>query len=78
MGARPARPAPAQAVVPRPSAIPEIPFIPNGPWLTFPAPAGATGSSKYRQEIPVLDLPLPDPPPAGWEWIAAYRQWARW
>jgi len=33
---------------------------------------------KYRQEIPVLDLPLPDPPPAGWEWIAAYRHWARW
>ena len=32
---------------------------------------------KYRQEISVLDLPLPDPPPAGWEWIAAYRHWAR-
>jgi hypothetical protein len=33
---------------------------------------------KYRQEIPVLDLPPPDPAPAGWEWIAAYRHWARW
>lgn len=31
---------------------------------------------KYRQAISVLDLPLPEPPPAGWEWIAAYRHWA--
>jgi hypothetical protein len=27
--------------------------------------------------IPVLDLPLPDPPPEGWQWIEAYRRWAR-
>ena len=32
---------------------------------------------KHRQAIPVLDLPLPEPPPAGWKWIAAYRHWAR-
>jgi hypothetical protein len=32
---------------------------------------------QHRQAIPVLDLPLPKPPPAGWEWIAAYRHWAR-
>ena len=32
---------------------------------------------KHRQAIPVLDLPLPDPPPRGAEWIAAYRRWAR-
>jgi hypothetical protein len=32
---------------------------------------------KRRQAIPVLDLPLPEPPPAGWKWIAAYRHWAR-
>ena len=32
---------------------------------------------KHRQAIPVLDLPLPDPPPPGAEWIAAYRRWAR-
>ena len=32
---------------------------------------------KYRQAIPVLDLPLPDPPPQGAEWISAYRRWAR-
>jgi hypothetical protein len=32
---------------------------------------------KYRQKIPILDLPLPDPPPQGTEWIAAYRRWAR-
>lgn len=30
-----------------------------------------------RQMLPVLDLPLPSPPPAGWEWIEAYRHWAR-
>jgi hypothetical protein len=30
-----------------------------------------------RQKIPILDLPLPSPPPHGWEWIAAYRHWAR-
>ena len=30
-----------------------------------------------RQVIPILELPLPDPPPAGWEWIEAYRRWAR-
>lgn len=29
-----------------------------------------------RQAIPVLDLPLPVPPPPGSEWIAAYRRWA--
>ncbi len=32
---------------------------------------------KARQQIPVLDLPLPDPPPEGVEWIEAYRRWAR-
>jgi hypothetical protein len=30
-----------------------------------------------RQKVSVLDLPLPSPPPDGWEWIAAYRHWAR-
>ena len=32
---------------------------------------------RQRQLIPILNLPLPSPPPAGWEWIAAYRHWAR-
>ena len=32
---------------------------------------------QQRQKISILDLPLPSPPPAGWEWIAAYRHWAR-
>jgi hypothetical protein len=32
---------------------------------------------RERQLIPILDLPLPSPPPTGWEWIAAYRYWAR-
>jgi hypothetical protein len=31
---------------------------------------------KHRQAIPILDLPLPYPPPQGVEWIAAYRRWA--
>ena len=30
-----------------------------------------------RQRMAILDLPLPDPPPDGWEWIEAYRYWAR-
>jgi hypothetical protein len=28
-----------------------------------------------RQSIPILDLPLPTPPPEGAEWIEAFRQW---
>ena len=28
------------------------------------------------QAIPILDLPLPKPRPAGVEWIEAYRSWA--
>ncbi|MFF4779350.1 calcium-binding protein [Microtetraspora fusca] len=31
---------------------------------------------RQRQAIGILDLPLPDPPPAGAEWIDAYRRWA--
>lgn len=34
-------------------------------------------SGKHRQRISILDLPIPEPPPAGWEWIEAYRQWAQ-
>ena len=34
--------------------------------------------SQKRQRLPILDLPLPEPPPRGWEWIEAYRHWARW
>jgi len=32
---------------------------------------------KARQAIPILELPLPTPPPAGAEWIEAYRSWVR-
>jgi Calcium binding len=32
---------------------------------------------RQRQTIPILDLPLPTPAPDGWEWIEAYRHWAR-
>ncbi len=32
---------------------------------------------RERQAIPVVDLPLPSPPPRGAEWIAAYRRWRR-
>jgi hypothetical protein len=31
-----------------------------------------------HQPISVLDLPLPEPPPKGAEWIAACRRWARY
>lgn len=31
---------------------------------------------RERQAIPILELPLPSPRPAGAEWIAAYRHWA--
>ena len=29
-----------------------------------------------RQTIPILDLPLPSPRPAGAEWIDTYRHWS--
>ena len=32
---------------------------------------------RNRQAIPLVDLPLPSPRPAGAEWIEAYRHWAR-
>jgi hypothetical protein len=32
---------------------------------------------KSQQTVPILDLPLPDPPPEGAEWIEAFRRWAR-
>jgi len=32
---------------------------------------------RSRQAIPILDLPLPVPPPSGAEWIEAYRRWTR-
>ena len=32
---------------------------------------------RERLAIGILELPLPDPPPDGAEWIAAYRYWAR-
>jgi hypothetical protein len=31
----------------------------------------------HKQTIPILALPLPDPPPDGAEWIEAYRRWRR-
>jgi hypothetical protein len=31
---------------------------------------------RLRQTIPILDVLLPSPPPAGAEWIEAYRHWA--
>jgi hypothetical protein len=32
---------------------------------------------RERQAILLLDLPLPNPRPDGWEWIEAYRRWSR-
>jgi Calcium binding len=31
---------------------------------------------RTRQAIGILDLPLPERPPEGAQWIAAYRHWA--
>lgn len=31
---------------------------------------------RVHQAIPILDLTLPSPAPAGAEWIEAYRRWA--
>jgi hypothetical protein len=31
----------------------------------------------FRQRIPILARPLPDPPPEGSAWIQASRRWAR-
>jgi hypothetical protein len=31
---------------------------------------------RKRQAVPIVDLPLPTPPPAGSVWIEAYRRWA--
>jgi hypothetical protein len=30
---------------------------------------------RWRQRVPIQDLPLPTPPPGGAEWIEAYRHW---
>ena len=32
---------------------------------------------RHRQALPILELPLPTPPPLGAEWIEAYRRWTR-
>jgi hypothetical protein len=32
---------------------------------------------QHRQALPILDLPMPKPPPVGAEWIEAYRRWRR-
>jgi hypothetical protein len=34
-------------------------------------------SDRHRQAIPILELPLPNPPPKGAEWIEAYRRFLR-
>jgi hypothetical protein len=36
---------------------------------------GICTRGRYRQRVPILDLPLPTPPPGGAEWIEAYRHW---
>jgi hypothetical protein len=30
---------------------------------------------QHRQTVPILDLPMPRPPPEGAEWVEAYRRW---
>jgi hypothetical protein len=44
--------------------------------LTADTIVAVCARGRHRQRIDVLDLPLPDPPPDGAEWIDAYRHWA--
>ena len=37
----------------------------------------ACRNGRTRQRIALLDLPLPNPLPRGFEWIEAYRHWDR-
>ena len=32
---------------------------------------------RERQAIAIVELPPPDQLPPGWEWIEAYRRWAK-
>ena len=32
---------------------------------------------QHRQTVPILDLPMPNPPPQGAEWVEAYRRLRR-
>lgn len=36
---------------------------------------GICHRGRMRQAIGILDLPLPEPPPEGAQWIEAYRWW---
>ena len=38
---------------------------------------GVCRRARVRQTVPIIDLPLPSPRPAGAEWIDAYRHWLR-
>jgi hypothetical protein len=39
--------------------------------------AAVCSRGKSQQRVPILDLPLPNPPPEGADWIVAFRRWAR-
>lgn len=43
--------------------------------LTGQRIAAVCHRGRERQAIAILDLPLPDPPPDGSQWIEAYRRW---
>ena len=30
---------------------------------------------RSRQRISILEVPVPDPRPTGWDWVDAYRRW---
>ena len=50
----------------------------NGVTQTEPGIVTDCDRDGQHQAISVLDLPPPEPPPKGAEWIAAYRHWARY
>ncbi|TDC84664.1 hypothetical protein E1193_04895 [Micromonospora sp. KC606] len=44
--------------------------------LTADSIVAVCARGRHRQEIDLLDLPLPTPAPDGTAWIDAYRHWA--
>jgi hypothetical protein len=62
--------------VPFPATVLGVEVTVDGIELTDRGVAAACARGPHRQLIDFLELPVPARPPRGWEWIAAYRQWA--
>jgi hypothetical protein len=66
-----------QLAVPFKTVVLGVPVTVENIGLASHGLTATCASGKYRQEIHLVDLPLPTPPPRGCEWVAAYRLWAR-